>query len=168
MQRRVFNCATARVANTDSISGWATADEINRGLRTEKGSKLWRIACSTCLGPLMMAGLFVAVEPLPVRADRDEDSRPGHEDNEKGIRAEITALQAQVAALQTANTSLQNAFNSLQASNAKLQNQVSSLQTSNTTLQNQLANAKNVLVLDPFCQRQSQPRDWRHRTDYHL
>jgi hypothetical protein len=117
------------VANTDSISGKATADEINRGLRIAEGRKLWCIACSTFLGTLTVAGFFAALTPLPARADHDEDSRHGHEDNDKGIRAEITALKAQVA---------------------DLQNQVNSLQASNTTLQNQLANAKNVLALDPF------------------
>ena len=113
MQRRVFNSATIRVANTTDMSGTATADEINRGLGTGKGSKLWRIACSTFLGPLMMAGLFVAVEPLPVRADHDEDSRPGHEDNDKGIRSEIAALQAQVASMQSTVSGLQGQVNTL-------------------------------------------------------
>jgi hypothetical protein len=157
MQRRVFNCATIRVANTKDMSGTVAADEINGSLWTAKGSKLWRIACSIFLGFLTVAGLFVALAPMPAGADDDKDRHRGREDNDKGIRAEITAFQAQVASLQstvsglqTANTEQQNEINSLQTSNAKLQTQVSSLQTSNTTLQHQLANAKNVLALDPF------------------
>jgi hypothetical protein len=124
MQRSVFNCATTRVANTTDMSGRATADEINRGLRPAKGSKLWRIACSTFLGSLMVAGLIIALAPLPARADHDEDSRHGDEDNHKGIRAEITALQAQLA-------SLESTVSKLQTANADQQNEIKSLQTSN-------------------------------------
>jgi TolA-binding protein len=77
---------------------------------------------------------------MPAHADNDKDK---HEDNDKGIRAEIAALQAQVAALQ-------DEVNTLQKANTDQQNEINSLQASNTTLQNQLANAKNVLALDPF------------------
>jgi hypothetical protein len=136
MQRREFNRATIRGADRTDISGRATADEINGGLRTGKEARFWRIASLTFLGPLTVAGLLVVVAPLAVRADNDEDSRHGREDNDRGIRAEITALQAQVA--------------SLQSTVSTLQGQVNSLQTSNTTLQSQLAHAKNVLALDPF------------------
>jgi hypothetical protein len=55
MQRRELNCATIEVANNRDISGRATADEMNRGLRIGKGRKLWRIAC--------LAGLFVVLAP---------------------------------------------------------------------------------------------------------
>jgi len=125
------------------MSGRAIADEINRGLRTAKGSKLLRIVYSTFLGPLLVAGLFIVLAPLPARADDDKDRHRGHEDNDKGIRTEIAALQAQVAALQSAVSTLQTA-------NTDQQNEINSLQTSNTALQNQLAHAKNVLALDPF------------------
>ena len=86
----------------------------------------------------MALGLFVALTPLPASADDDEDSRHGHEDNDKGIRAELAALQAQVTALQTTVS--------------KLQSQVESLQTSNTTLQKQLATVQSnhALLLGPF------------------
>ena len=131
MQRREFDCATIGVANRTDISGSATADEIDRGFRTGKERIIGRIASLTFLGSLMVAGLFVAVVPLPARADNDEDARHGREENEKGIRAEIAALKAQVA---------------------DLQNQVNSLQTSNTTLQNQLAAVQSnpALALGPF------------------
>jgi uncharacterized protein YlxW (UPF0749 family) len=163
-QTRELDRATIRVANTTDMSGTATANEVNRDLRTGKERSLGRIARSTFFWSLIGAGLFIVLAPMPGRADNDRDIHPGREDNENGIRAEIAALEAQVAslqstvsalegqvsALQKANTGLQNEINSLQTSNAKLQNEVNSLQTSNTTLQNQLANAKNVLALDPF------------------
>ena len=137
------------------------ANKIYRGFRTAKRSRLWR---STFLGSLMVAGLFIVL--APVRADNDKDMHPGREDNDRGIRAEITALQAQVAALQssvstlqdqvntlkTANSDLENQINSLQTSSAKVQNQVNSLETSNTTLQKQLAavQSNHALLLGPF------------------
>ena len=143
MQRRELNRATFEVASSMDISGRATAYEINRALQTGKERSFRRITCSTFLGSLMVAGLFVVVAPLAVRADNAEDSRHGREDSDRGIRAEIAAVQATVSALQ-------DQVNKLQTSNTGLQNQVNSLQASNTTLQNQLANAKNVLALDPF------------------
>jgi hypothetical protein len=136
MQERELNCATIEVMDHRDMSGRMIADEMNRSLRTAKGSKLWRIACSTFLGFLTVAGLFIVLAPMPGHADNDEDSGHGRKDNDKEIRAEITALQAQVS--------------SLQATVSTLQDQVNSLQTSNTALQNQLAHAKNVLALDPF------------------
>ena len=96
MQRRVFNSATIEVANNRDISGRATSDEMNTSLRTGK-NKLWRIARSTFLGSLMVAGLLVALAPLSARAD-----------NDKEIRAEITALKAQVADLQNQVNTLQS------------------------------------------------------------
>jgi hypothetical protein len=120
MQRRVFNCATIRVVNTTDISGTATADEVNRSLRTRKGRSLGRITFSTLLGPLMAAGLFVALAPMPVRADS----------------AETAALQAQVT--------------SLQATVSALQGQVNTQQGQINTLQKQLTMAKSVLALAPY------------------
>jgi len=138
MQESEFNRATFEVAGSMDISGRATADESNRGFRTGKGRRLWRIASLTFLGFLTVAGLFFAVTPLPVRADNDEDSGHGRKDNDKEIRAEITALRAQVS--------------SLQATVSTLQDQVNSLQTSNTTLQTQLAavQSNHALLLGPF------------------
>jgi hypothetical protein len=131
MKERELNRVTIGVANTTDMSGRATADEMNRSLRTGKQRSFWRITSLTFLGSLTVAGLLVVVAPLPARADNDEDSRHGREDNDKGIRAEIAALKAQVA---------------------DLQNQVNSLQTSNTTLQTQLAavQSNHALLLGPF------------------
>jgi hypothetical protein len=143
MQKREFNRATFEVAGRMDLSGRATADEMNRDLRTRKERSFWHIANLTFLGFLTVAGLLVAVAPMPAHADEDKDRHREREDNDKGIRAEIAALQAQVAALQ-------DEVNTLRKANTDQQNEINSLQASNTTLQNQLANAKNVLALDPF------------------
>jgi hypothetical protein len=129
MKERELNRAHIGVAKTTAMSGRATADETNRGLRTGKERSFWRIASLTFLGSLTVAGLLIAIAPL--RADEDKDKRHEHEDNDKEIRAEIAALKAQVA---------------------DLQNQVSSLQTSNATLQSQLTavQSNHALLLGPF------------------
>jgi uncharacterized protein YlxW (UPF0749 family) len=123
MKRREFNRATFKVASSMDISGRATADEINRGLRTGKERSFGRIACLVILGCLRVAGLLLVVAPLAARADNDEDSRHGREDNDRGVRAEIAALQAQVASLQSTVSALQRQVDSLEASNTKLQSQ---------------------------------------------
>jgi FtsZ-binding cell division protein ZapB len=141
------------------MSGRGTADEISRSYRTGKRRSLWRIASLAFLGSLMAVGLFVALAPLPASADDNEESRHGREDNDRGIRAEIAAVQATVSALQrqvntlqTANADLQNEVNGLQTSNAKLQSQVNSLEASNTKLQRQLTaiQSNHALALGPF------------------
>jgi uncharacterized protein YlxW (UPF0749 family) len=83
----------------------------------------------------MVAGLFIVLTPMPARADEDKDRRG---DNDKGIRAEITALQAQVASLQTTVSALQG--------------QVKTLQTQLAAVQ-----SNKALALGPFCQCRSQP-----------
>jgi hypothetical protein len=136
MQERQFNSATFELADNGGMSGMAIAVEIKRGLRTQKERSFWRTASSIVLGYLMAVGLLLFLTPLPARADND--MHPGHEDKDKSIRAEITALQAQVA--------------SLQATVSTLQDQVNSLQTSNTALKTQLAKVQSnhALLLGPF------------------
>jgi hypothetical protein len=134
VQRREFNLATIEVANNRDMSGRATADRMNRGLRTGNGRSLWRIACSTFLWSLMVAGLFFTLTPMPGRAD-DKDR---HGDNDKGIRAEITALQATVSALQ-------DQVNRLQTANTDLQNEITALQSQLATVQ-----SNHALLLGPF------------------
>ena len=131
MQRIQSNCATFEVASSMLISARATADEINCALPNGKQRGFWRKASLSFLGSLTVAGFLVAAAPFPTRADNDEDSRHGHENNDKGIRAEIVALKAEVA---------------------DPQNQVNSLQASNTTLKNQLAAVESnpALALGPF------------------
>jgi hypothetical protein len=48
------------------MSGTATADEIKRGLRTEKERSLWRITVSPGVGSLLAVGLFVRMGPSTV------------------------------------------------------------------------------------------------------
>jgi septal ring factor EnvC (AmiA/AmiB activator) len=123
MRSKNGNCATIELANNRDMSGVATANEVNRNLRTRKERSLGRITFSTLLGPLMAVGLLTALIPVSAAAD------PG------GAPPEIAALQAQVAALQTA-------VSTLQTSNTHLQAQVAALQTTVSTLQNQLAASK--------------------------
>ena len=150
MKERELYRANIGVAQTTAMSGRATADEISRSYRTGKERSFWRIACLTFLGSLTVAGFLIAVAPLPAHADNDKDSRHEREDNDRGIREEIAAVQAQVTSLQSAVSALHDQVNKLQTANTGLQNEINSLHTSNTTLQNQLAHAKNVLALDPF------------------
>ena len=117
MQTRELDHATIAAANTTNISGTVTADEMNRSLRTGKEVSFWRNACSTVLGFLMAVGLLVALAPMPAHADNDKDK---HEDNDKGIRAEIAALQAQVTALQSQVNSLQTQLAAVQSNKALL------------------------------------------------
>ena len=131
MQESELNRATIELANNQGMSGRATADGMNRRVRTGKERSFWHVAGLSFLGSIMVAGLLIAVAPLPARADNEEDSRHGHEDKDKDIRAEIAALKAQVV---------------------DLQNQVNSLQTSNTMLHKQLAaiQSNHALLLGPF------------------
>jgi hypothetical protein len=138
MQRREFNRATFEVGSGMDTRGRATADKINRGLRTGKERSFWRIVRSIFLSCLTLAGLLVAVAPLPARADEDKDSHHEREDNDRGIRAEITALQATVSALQGQVTTLQTA-------NADLQKEITTLQTQLTAVQ-----SNHALLLGPF------------------
>jgi trimeric autotransporter adhesin len=145
MQERELNCVTIGVASSTGISGKAIAEETYRGSRIGKERSFGRTPSLSFLGAFTVASLFIVVAPLPARADSDNDSRHGHEDNDKGIRAEIAALQAQVAALQ-------DQVNTLQTANTDQQKEINSLQTSNTTLQKQLATiqSNHALLLGPF------------------
>jgi hypothetical protein len=133
---RELDCATIRVSKTTDMSGTANADEINRGGQIGKGKNLRHIASSTFLRSLLVSGLCIVLTPIPGWADKDDNPHPGREDNDKGLRAEIAAVQAQVT--------------SLRSSISELQSEVKSLQNSNTSLQNQLTAAHNVLALAPF------------------
>ena len=56
MQTRELDRTTIAVPNRTDISGTATANEINRGLRSEKQRSQWRIAGLPGLGSLMATG----------------------------------------------------------------------------------------------------------------
>jgi hypothetical protein len=119
-----FNRATLGVGNTKTMSSRATADRISGGLRTGTKSNLGRIAELTVLGSMVAAGLFVALAPMPARAD--------------DVGKEIAALQTEVA-------DLQSLVGNLQTSNSTLAKQVN-------TLQSQLAAVESnpALALGPF------------------
>lgn len=135
------------------LRGRATADEITRSLRAGKRRSSWRTV-PTFLGSLTLAGFFVAVVPLPLRADSDEGSRHRREDNDKGIRSEIMALKA-------ALSELQSQVKALKTANAELQKEVNTVRTSNITLQSQLATIQDnpVLALGSFVSVESQGLD---------
>ena len=103
--------------------------------KLKKGGNRWRVASSTSFR--LIVGLSIVLAPISGRANHDDkETRPGHEDNEKGIRGEIAALQSQMIFLRSTVSGLQG--------------QVRSLQNSNLSLQNQLIAAHNVLALAPF------------------
>jgi hypothetical protein len=135
--------ATIAVAKTN-ISGTATAHKIKRGLPTRIGKSLWS-ASLPFLG-FLAVNVLIAFTPMPGRADEDKDRHPRHEDNDKGIRAEIAALQAQVAALQSIVGTLQTKSSTQQAQITVLQSQLGRLQTSNSVLQSQVNTLHTQLV----------------------
>jgi hypothetical protein len=153
MCEREFKCAPIKVVKRRDLRGRATADEISRSLRTGKWRSSWRTILPF-LGSLTLAALFVAVVPLPVRANNDEGSRHGREDNDKGIRSEIMALKATVS-------ELQSQVNALKRANAELQNKINTVRISDITLQSQLATiqANPVLALGSFVSVDSQGLD---------
>jgi hypothetical protein len=95
----------------------------------------------------MMAGLFFALTVSPTRADEDNDRKREREDNDnRGIRAEIAALQAQVASLRSTVSALQGQIDSLQSSNKSLQSQLTVVQSN------------RALALGPFVTVESDPK----------
>jgi trimeric autotransporter adhesin len=94
MQRSVFNCATIRVANTDSISGRATADEM-------RGPRFHNCTIKVC-------ALVAATLLLPALA---------YAQNNQGDN-QIAALQAQINALQRTVTALQTQLAAVQSNKA--------------------------------------------------
>jgi FtsZ-binding cell division protein ZapB len=141
-QERELNCATIGVANSADISGRATAEETNHGLRIGKGRSFWRIASLTILRSLIAAGFVVALAPLPAQADEEE----------RGRDKKFEALEAKVESLQATVSALESQIDTLQAGNTTLQNEIKSLKTSSATLQSQLAavQSNHALLLGPF------------------
>ena len=130
---RKLNQAISKVANKREVGG--PSQEGKNVSQFEKGRNCWRVASSTSLR--LIVGLSIVLAPVPGRANHDDkETRAGHEDNEKGIRGEIAALQAQMSFLRSAVFGLQS--------------QIKSLQNNNQSLQNQLIAARNVLALAPF------------------
>jgi hypothetical protein len=158
MQKGELNLITVGLAKRTEISGRATADDRNHNLRIEKGKNLRSLACSTLIG---FAILFFTLPSAPARANEDSDLHRGREDNDKGIHAEIAALQAQVTSLQSSVSELQGKVRALQTANT-------SLQTSNTALETRLAAVQPRASDWPFCQRRVGLDEWRKRTAYHV
>jgi hypothetical protein len=111
MQKKELSLATSKVADR-VISGRATAEESNRDLQTEKESQRPRIVSLTVSWCFMAAGLFVALAPMPARADNP-----------------IAALQAQVAALQSQVNAQQGQITTLQGQVSTLQTQLAAVQS---------------------------------------
>ena len=152
MQENELNCATNEVANHRDIRNRVTVDETKRDLGKIKGINLWRTACLAFLGSLMVSGWSIVLAPLPARSEEDKDIHRERVDSDKDIRAEITALLAQVESLQSTVSTLESRVSTLQAGNSTLQNEIKSLQTSNTKLQSQLVavQSNHALLLGPF------------------
>jgi len=112
MQERELNRVTIGVVNSMDLRGRATADEINRGLRTGKHPA--RIGG---LAAFIAAGVFVALVPMPTRADDDE--RGGHKETE-ALEAKVASLQTAVSALQDQVTTLQTQLAAVQSNHALL------------------------------------------------
>jgi hypothetical protein len=149
MQKRQLICATIRVTTRTDLSGRVTADDRSLGIGEPKN--LQHIARSILNVSLMVVGLFT-LAPMPAQADEDSDRYPRREDNEKGIRAEIAALQAEVTSLHSAVSGLQNQIRGLETANESLQDRFDSLQASNAALEKQLATIKanHALLLGQF------------------
>jgi hypothetical protein len=65
--------------------------------------------------------MLIVLAPIPGWADKEKDMHPGREDNDKGIRVEIAALQVQVASLQSIVSTPQGQVTTLQTELAAVQ-----------------------------------------------
>ena len=112
MQERKLNCATIGVANRTDISGRATAEETNHGLRIGKGRSFGRIASLTILRSLLAASFVVALAPLPAQADEEER---GRDKKFEALEAKVESLQAIVSALESQIDTLQGRLSAVQS-----------------------------------------------------
>jgi hypothetical protein len=115
MKERELSLTTSRVADIKVVSGQATANEINRYLRTGKERSFGHIASLTILRSLIVAGFIVALAPMPARADEDE--RGGNKKIE-ALEAKLASLQATVSALQSQINTLQGQLTAVQSNKA--------------------------------------------------
>jgi hypothetical protein len=115
MQERELNCATIAVANWTDISGRATAEETNHGLRIGKGRSFGRAARLTILRSLIAVGFVVALAPLSAQADEEERGR--HRKFE-ALEAKVESLQATVSALESQIDTLQKQLAVVQSNKA--------------------------------------------------
>jgi hypothetical protein len=129
MHRREFNRAALGAVNRTDRSGRATAEELSHGLRTSKEKNLPSLARLTLIGSLMMGGLLITPGPMPANAGEDNDRYRKHEDNDKGIREEITALREQIASLSSTVSGLQGQVTALRTANTALETRVAAVQS---------------------------------------
>jgi cell division protein FtsB len=104
MKERELNRANIGVPKTTAMSGRATANEINRCLRTGKEGSFGRIASLTILRSLIAAGFVVALTPMPAQADEEER---GRDKKFEVLEAKVESLQATVSALESQIDTLQ-------------------------------------------------------------
>jgi hypothetical protein len=114
MQYSRLNRAMLRVADTTGTCGRVAAESVKGRLRAKKQSDWKRISV------LAIFGAIVSLAPVPASADNDKESRHEHEDSDKGIRADVAALQAQVAALQDQVKTLQSQLAAVRSNHALL------------------------------------------------
>ena len=115
MKERELNRANIGVAKTTAMSGGATANEINRSLRTGKEGSFGRIASLTILRSLIAAGFVVALAPMPAQADEEER---GRDKKIEALEAKLESLQATVSALESQIDTLQSQLVAVQSNHA--------------------------------------------------
>jgi cell division protein FtsB len=97
------------------MSGRATANEINRCLRTGKERSFGRIASLTILRSLIAAGFVVALAPVLAQADEEEG---GRDKKIEALEAKVESLQATVSALKSQIDTLQGQLTAVQSNPA--------------------------------------------------
>jgi hypothetical protein len=115
MKERELNRASIGVAKTTAMSGRATANEINRCLRSGKERSFGRIASLTILRSLIAAGFVVALAPIPAQADEEER---GRDKKIEALEAKLESLQAAVSALESQIDTLQKQLAVVQSNKA--------------------------------------------------
>src|SRR5258706_8467632 len=115
MKERELNRANIGVAKTTAMSGRATANEINRCLRSGKERRFGRTASLTILRSLIAAGFVVALAPLPAQADEEER---GRDKKIEALEAKVESLQATVSALESQIDTLQGRLSAVQSNPA--------------------------------------------------
>jgi outer membrane murein-binding lipoprotein Lpp len=117
MKERELSRANIGVAKTTAMSGRATANEINRCLRTAKERNFGRTASLTILRSLIAAGFVVTLAPMPAQADEEER---GRDKKIEALEAKVESLQATVSALESQIDTLRSQLVAVQSNHALL------------------------------------------------
>jgi hypothetical protein len=115
MKERELNRANIGVAKTTAMSGRATANAINRCLRTGRERSFGRIASLTILRSLIAAGFVVGLAPMLAQADEEER---GRDKKIEALEAKVESLQATVSALESQIDTLQGQLTAVQSNPA--------------------------------------------------